>query len=262
MRTGERPMARIAKRRGTALALAVATAAWSWTRVADAADAHGTFTAESVFDCSGTGDFEGVEDLCEGCDSDGAWDVSVSPAPGPGSLAGSWLLFWTETQRCLDEDPETFPRELLVPAFEVVQTGGALSASFLASGGSGPVETFFGASCNVSCPSPGSCAIGCPSLGVDCVATCTPPTEDCREPVSLSGSITGGDVQITLGKSMTISASCPGFGTLTIVSSDTAHLVGTIGSVPEPGGSGAALAALYALRRRSRRREPKRGRWR
>ncbi|MBS1216234.1 MAG: hypothetical protein H6R20_1208, partial [Proteobacteria bacterium] len=150
-----------------------------WSPAALAAQAQGTFTSTSTFACAGTGEFAGAEDFCEACNSDGLWDVSVSPTPSSGSLAGAWSLFVTTTDYCPDEDPETYPRELALPPFQVTQQGAALSASFL-SPAVDKVGDFLGVTCLASCPAAGSCSVSCPELDLSCTASCTPATEGCR----------------------------------------------------------------------------------
>jgi len=222
-----------------------------WSPAALAAEAQGTFTATSTFTCSGTGEFADAEDFCEACNSDGFWDVSVSPTPNSSSLAGAWSLFVTTTDYCPDEDPETYPRELAFPPFQVTQQGAALSASFL-SPAVDKVGDFLGVTCSVSCPVAGSCSVSCPDLDLSCTASCTPATEGCRDPFSLSGTLSNGSVQLTLSRQFTVTASCPGFGTLTIVDDDTMQLSGTT-TTPEPrDGTAIGLAALGLLRRTRR----------
>lgn len=219
-----------------------------------AAEAAGTFTSTSTFTSSGTGEFADAEDFCEACDSDGTWDVSVAPTPSAGSIAGQWSLYVAVTDYCPDEDPESNPRELALAPFSVSQVGSQLSADFLGPA-VGRVASFFGVSCSTPCPAPGSCTLGCPSIGVSCTATCTPATQDCRDAFTVTGSVVGQSVDVTLWQGLTVSAECPGFGSLTIVDSTTAHLTGSL-VAPEPreAGLAACVACAWLVRARLRSR--------
>jgi len=93
-----------------------------------AAQAQGTFTSTSTFACAGTGEFAGAEDFCEACNSDGLWDVSVSPTPSSGASLGLEPLV-TTTDYCPDEIRDLSAR-VGVAAVPGHATGAALSASF------------------------------------------------------------------------------------------------------------------------------------
>jgi len=218
----------------------------------EGAVAQGTYTATATHACSGTGDFADAEDFCEACSSDGTWDLSVSPTPGAGSVAGDWNLYFTNTDYCPDDDPDPSPRAPFAASpFGVMQGGASLSASFLGAQAD-RLGDFLGTPCTASCPAPGSCSVDCPDVSLTCDVTCTPATDQCRDPFVLAGSYSNGSVHVTMSWATTSEFDCPGHGTLTIVDGATAVLDG-----PEPTPAWAAwlaIGALVATRQCARRR--------